>query len=181
MSATSQEIQDIVRKNEYSAGFITDVQSDTVPPGLSEDTIRFISAKKGEPQWLLDWRLKAYARFLKMAEPKWAHVHYAEPNLQSISYYSQPKSMKDGPKSLDEVDPKLLETYKKLGIPLKEQEMLAGVAVDVVFDSVSVATTFREKLKESGVIFCPISEAEREHPELVHKYLGSVVPQGDHN
>ncbi len=179
MSATSQEIQDIVRKNEYSAGFITDVQSDTVPPGLSEDTIRFISAKKGEPQWLLDWRLKAYARFLKMTEPKWAHVHYAEPNLQSISYYSQPKSMKDGPKSLDEVDPKLLETYKKLGIPLKEQEMLAGVAVDVVFDSVSVATTFREKLKESGVIFCPISEAVREHPELVQKYLGSVVPQGD--
>jgi len=179
MSATSQEIQDIVRKNEYSAGFITDVQSDTVPPGLSEDTIRFISAKKGEPQWLLDWRLKAYARFLKMTEPKWAHVHYAEPNLQGISYYSQPKSMKDGPKSLDEVDPKLLETYKKLGIPLKEQEMLAGVAVDVVFDSVSVATTFREKLKESGVIFCPISEAVREHPELVQKYLGSVVPQGD--
>ncbi len=179
MSATSQDIQDIVRKSEYSAGFITDVQSDTVPPGLSEDTIRFISAKKGEPQWLLDWRLKAYARFLKMTEPKWAHVHYAEPDLQGISYYSQPKSMKDGPKSLDEVDPKLLETYKKLGIPLKEQEMLAGVAVDVVFDSVSVATTFREKLKESGVIFCPISEAVREHPELVQKYLGSVVPQGD--
>ncbi|MES2489054.1 MAG: Fe-S cluster assembly protein SufB [Pseudomonadota bacterium] len=179
MSVTSTEIQDIVRKSEYSAGFITDVQSDTVPPGLSEDTIRFISAKKGEPQWLLDWRLKAYARFLKMTEPKWAHVHYAPTDLQSISYYSQPKSMKDGPKSLDEVDPKLLETYKKLGIPLREQEMLAGVAVDVVFDSVSVATTFREKLKESGVIFCPISEAVREHPELIQKYLGSVVPQGD--
>jgi Fe-S cluster assembly protein SufB len=179
MSATSQDIQDIVRKSEYSAGFITDVQSDTVPPGLSEDTIRFISAMKKEPQWLLDWRLKAYARFLKMTEPKWAHVHYAQTDLQSISYYSQPKSMKDGPKSLDEVDPKLLETYKKLGIPLREQEMLAGVAVDVVFDSVSVATTFREKLKESGVIFCPISEAVREHPELVQKYLGSVVPQGD--
>jgi Fe-S cluster assembly protein SufB len=179
MSATSPSIHDLVRKGEYRAGFVTDVASDTVLPGLSEDTIRFISAKKSEPQWLLDWRLKAFARWQKMTEPTWAHVHYPPIDLQAISYYSQPKSMKDGPKSLDEVDPKLLETYKKLGIPLREQEMLAGVAVDVVFDSVSVATTFRAKLKEAGVIFCPISDAVREHPELVQKYLGSVVPQGD--
>jgi Fe-S cluster assembly protein SufB len=179
MSATSQSIQELVGKREYKEGFVTDVASDTVKPGLSEDTIRFISAKKNEPQWLLDWRLKAYARWLKMKQPEWAHVHYPPIDYQAISYYSQPKSMKDGPKSLDEVDPKLLETYKKLGIPLKEQEMLAGVAVDVVFDSVSVATTFRSKLKEAGVIFCPISDAVREYPELVQKYLGSVVPQGD--
>ncbi|TXH04107.1 MAG: Fe-S cluster assembly protein SufB [Nevskiaceae bacterium] len=179
MSTPAQNIQDLVRKGEYRAGFVTDVAADTVPPGLSEDTIRFISAKKNEPQWLLDWRLKAFARFQKMTEPVWAHLHYPPIDLQSISYYSQPKSMKDGPKSLDEVDPQLLETYKKLGIPLKEQEMLAGVAVDVVFDSVSVATTFKQKLKDAGVIFCPISEAVREYPELVQKYLGSVVPQGD--
>jgi Fe-S cluster assembly protein SufB len=179
MSATSQSIQELVGKREYKEGFVTDVASDTVKPGLSEDTIRFISAKKNESQWLLDWRLKAYARWLKMKQPEWAHVHYPPIDYQAISYYSQPKSMKDGPKSLDEVDPKLLETYKKLGIPLKEQEMLAGVAVDVVFDSVSVATTFRSKLKEAGVIFCPISDAVREYPELVQKYLGSVVPQGD--
>ena len=179
MSATTQTVHDLVSKREYKEGFVTDVASDTVKPGLSEDTIRFISAKKNEPQWLLDWRLKAYARWLKMKQPEWAHVHYPQIDYQAISYYSQPKSMKDGPKSLDEVDPKLLETYKKLGIPLKEQEMLAGVAVDVVFDSVSVATTFRSKLKEAGVIFCPISDAVREYPELVQKYLGSVVPQGD--
>ena len=179
MSATTQTVHDLVSKREYKEGFVTDVASDTVKPGLSEDTIRFISAKKNEPQWLLDWRLKAYARWLKMKQPEWAHVNYPPIDYQAISYYSQPKSMKDGPKSLDEVDPKLLETYKKLGIPLKEQEMLAGVAVDVVFDSVSVATTFRSKLKEAGVIFCPISDAVREYPELVQKYLGSVVPQGD--
>ncbi|MGH8541386.1 MAG: Fe-S cluster assembly protein SufB, partial [Stenotrophobium sp.] len=179
MSATPLNIQDLVRKSEYSAGFVTDVASDTVAPGLSEETIRFISAKKNEPQWLLDWRLKAFARWQKMTEPKWAHVHYPRIDYQAISYYSQPKSTKDGPKSLDEIDPKLLETYKKLGIPLREQEILAGVAVDVVFDSVSVATTFRAKLKEAGVIFCPISDAVREYPELVKKYLGTVVPQGD--
>ena len=179
MSATPKELDALLKRREYSAGFSTDVESDTVAPGLSEEVIRFISAKKGEPEWLLDWRLKAYRRWLKMTEPRWAHVHYPKIDYQAISYYSKPKSLKDRPQSLDDVDPKLLETYKKLGIPLREQEMLAGVAVDVVFDSVSVATTFREKLKEAGVIFCPISEAVREHPELVRKYLGTVVPFGD--
>ena len=179
MSATPKELDALLKRREYTAGFSTDVESDTVAPGLSEEVIRFISAKKGEPEWLLDWRLKAYRRWLKMTEPRWAHVHYPKIDYQAISYYSKPKSLKDRPQSLDDVDPKLLETYKKLGIPLREQEMLAGVAVDVVFDSVSVATTFREKLKEAGVIFCPISEAVREHPELVRKYLGTVVPIGD--
>ena len=169
----------MMRRREYSAGFITSIESDTVPPGLSEDVIRMISAKKREPEWMLEFRLKAYRRWLKMEQPTWAHVNYPPIDYQAISYYSQPKSYKEGPKSLDEVDPKLLETYKKLGIPLKEQEMLAGVAVDVVFDSVSVATTFKKKLAEAGVIFCPISEAVHEHPELVKKYLGSVVPFGD--
>ena len=179
----TQDINELVRsRSVYSAGFVTDIEADKVAPGLSEDVIRLISAKKDEPQWLLDFRLKAYRRWLKMEEPRWAHVAYEPVDYQSISYYSQPKSMKDGPKSLDEVDPKLLETYKKLGIPLREQEMLAGVqnvAVDVVFDSVSVATTFKSKLAEAGVIFCPLSEAVKTHPELVQKYLGSVVPFGD--
>jgi Fe-S cluster assembly protein SufB len=180
MDPRQDDIRSLIKSRAaYPAGFVTDLESETVLPGLSEDTIRFISAKKGEPQWLLDWRLKAFARWQKMTEPKWAHVHYPQIDYQAISYYSTPKSLKDRPKSLDEVDPKLLETYTKLGIPLREQEMLAGVAVDMVFDSVSVATTFREKLKEAGVIFCPISEAVREHPELVRKYLGTVVPQGD--
>ena len=180
MATQPQDVRELVKaRGPYAAGFVTDIATDTVAPGLSEDTIRMISARKNEPQWLLDWRLKAYARWLKMDEPTWAHVHYPAINYQAISYYSTPKGLKDRPKSLDEVDPKLLETYKKLGIPLKEQEMLAGVAVDVVFDSVSVATTFKAKLKEAGVIFCPISEAVHDHPELVKKYLGSVVPQGD--
>ena len=183
MSAQSQDINELVRsRHTYSAGFITDIEADKVPPGLSEDVIRLISAKKSEPDWLLEFRLKSYRRWLKMKEPKWAHVQYPPIDYQAISYYSQPKSMKDGPKSLDEVDPKLLETYSKLGIPLKEQEMLAGVqnvAVDVVFDSVSVATTFKSKLAEAGVIFCPLSEAVKTHPELVRQYLGSVVPFGD--
>jgi len=179
MSANTRNLEQMLKRREYAAGFSTDVESDTVPPGLSEDVVRMISAKKQEPEWLLDWRLKAYRRWLKMAEPRWAHVHYPKIDYQAISYYSRPKSLSERPKSLDEVDPKLLETYKKLGIPLREQEMLAGVAVDVVFDSVSVATTFREKLKEAGVIFCPISEAIREHPDLVRKYLGTVVPFGD--
>jgi len=183
MAANPQDITELVRsRSVYSAGFITDIESDKVPPGLSEDVIRLISEKKEEPQWLLDFRLKAYRRWLKMKEPKWAHVEFAPIDYQSISYYSQPKSMKDGPKSLADVDPKLLETYSKLGIPLREQEMLAGVqnvAVDVVFDSVSVATTFKSKLREAGVIFCPLSEAVASHPELVQKYLGSVVPFGD--
>ncbi|HUQ10554.1 MAG TPA: Fe-S cluster assembly protein SufB [Steroidobacteraceae bacterium] len=179
MSSSTHDLDALLKRQTYSAGFTTQLESDTAPPGLSEETIRFISAKKGEPGWLLDWRLRAYQRWQKMTEPKWAHLHYAPIDYQSISYYSAPKSLKDGPKSLDEVDPKLLETYKKLGIPLAEQERLAGVAMDVVFDSVSVATTFKAKLREAGVIFCPISEAVREHPELVRKYLGTVVPQGD--
>ena len=179
MSSSTRDIEALLRKQAYTAGFETALESDTAPPGLSEETIRFISAKKGEPQWLLDWRLKAFARWQKMVQPTWAHVQYPQIDYQAISYYSAPKSLKDRPKSLDEVDPKLIETYKKLGIPLAEQERLAGVAMDVVFDSVSVATTFKEKLREAGVIFCPISEAVREHPELVQKYLGTVVPQGD--
>jgi Fe-S cluster assembly protein SufB len=177
--ATTQELEKMLKTREYRAGFVTDIESDTVPPGLSEDVIRAISAKKGEPQWLLDFRLKAYRRWLKMEMPSWAHLNYPPIDFQAISYYSTPKSMADGPKSLDEVDPKLLETYNKLGIPLEEQKMLAGVAMDVVFDSVSVATTFKEKLAEAGVIFCPISEAVQEYPELVRKYLGTVVPFGD--
>ena len=179
MATQPQDIQELMRRREYSAGFITSIESETIAPGLSEDVVRMISARKQEPEWLLEFRLKAYRRWLKMEQPKWAHVHYPQIDYQAISYYSQPKSHKDGPKSLDEVDPKLLETYKKLGIPLKEQEMLAGVAMDVVFDSVSVATTFRKKLGEAGVIFCSISEAVREYPELVRKYMGSVVPFGD--
>ncbi|MBN4060440.1 Fe-S cluster assembly protein SufB [bacterium AH-315-I20] len=180
--ATNEEIQEDLEKREYDAGFITDIESDTLPPGLNEDTIRHISAKKDEPQWLLDWRLEAYRHWLTMEEPTWAAVDYTPTDYQSISYYSAPKSSDDGPDSLDEVDPKLLETYEKLGIPLREQEFLAGVkniAVDAVFDSVSVATTFKGKLKDAGVIFCPISEAVHEYPELVKQYLGTVVPQGD--
>ncbi|AXQ29019.1 Fe-S cluster assembly protein SufB [Solimonas sp. K1W22B-7] len=183
MSTNTEDIQALVRNRTYSAGFITDVDSETIPPGLNEDVVHAISARKQEPEWLLEFRLKAYRRWLKMTQPTWAHVHYPQIDYQAISYYSAPKSMKDAPKSLDEVDPKLLETYKKLGIPLREQEMLAGVqpqvAVDVVFDSVSVGTTFRKKLAEAGVIFCSISEAVREHPELVRKYLGTVVPFAD--
>jgi Fe-S cluster assembly protein SufB len=166
-------------KQEYAAGFHSNIESDTLPPGLNEDTVRFISAKKGEPQWLLDWRLKAFRAWLEMDEPTWAHVHYPEIDFQAISYFSAPKSMADKPQSLDEVDPELIATYNKLGIPLHEQEMLAGVAVDAVFDSVSVVTTYRAKLEEAGVIFCPISEAVHRCPELIQKYLGSVVPQKD--
>jgi len=164
---------------EYEAGFITDIESDTLPPGLNEDVVRHISAKKDEPEWLLNWRLEAFRHWQTMTEPHWPNVSYTPTDYQSISYYSAPKSQADGPKSLDEVDPKLLETYAKLGIPLREQEFLAGVAVDAVFDSVSVATTFKGKLKDVGVIFCPISEAVRDYPELVQQYLGTVVPTGD--
>ncbi|GAA5125642.1 Fe-S cluster assembly protein SufB [Alloalcanivorax gelatiniphagus] len=170
---------DRVIRSEYEAGFTTLVESDTLPPGLNEDVIRVISAKKDEPEWLLEWRLEAYRHWQTMQEPDWAHVSYPPVDLNAISYYSAPKSMEDRPQSLDEVDPELLDTYKKLGIPLHEQEMLAGVAVDAVFDSVSVGTTFKAKLAEAGVIFCSISEAVQEHPELVRKYLGSVVPKGD--
>jgi Fe-S cluster assembly protein SufB len=164
---------------EYKAGFVTDIEAESVPPGLSEDVIRLISTKKNEPQWLLDWRLKAFRHWLTMKEPTWQNVHYPPIDYQAIVYYSAPKSNKNAPKSLDEVDPKLLETYEKLGIPLREREKLAGVAVDAVFDSVSVATTFKEKLAQAGVIFSSFSDAVREHPELVKKYLGSVVPYTD--
>ena len=174
-SATIEAIANV----EYRYGFVTDIEADEAPPGLNEDIVRFISAKKNEPEWLLDWRLKAYRVWLKMTEPKWAHVKYTPVDYQSIIYYSAPKTNEDGPKSLDEVDPKLLETYEKLGIPLAERAILAGVAVDAVFDSVSVATTFKKQLAEQGIIFCPISEAVQEHPELVKKYLGSVVPITD--
>ncbi len=163
----------------YKAGFVTDIESDAVPAGLNEDVVRLISEKKSEPEWLLDWRLKALRQWLTMKEPTWQNVHYPPIDYQAIVYYSAPKSRKDAPKSLDEVDPKLLETYEKLGIPLREREKLAGVAVDAVFDSVSVATTFREKLAQVGVIFCSFSEAVQTHPELVKRYLGSVVPYTD--
>jgi Fe-S cluster assembly protein SufB len=175
---TVEQLQEL-QQRKYAYGFVTDIESETAPKGLSEDIVRFISAKKEDPEWLLDWRLKAYRRWLEMPEPEWAKVNFAPIDYQDAYYYSAPKSPEDGPKSLDEVDPKLLETYEKLGIPLREQEMLAGVAVDAVFDSVSVATTFKGKLEEAGVIFCPISEAIRKHPDLVRKYLGSVVPAGD--
>jgi Fe-S cluster assembly protein SufB len=166
-------------EREYEAGFVSDIESETFAPGLDEDVIRRISAMKSEPDWMLEWRLKAFKTWQQMEEPEWAHVDYQKIDFQAISYYSAPKSMADKPKSLDEVDPELLATYEKLGIPLLEHQMLAGVAVDAVFDSVSVVTTFREKLWEAGVIFCPISEAVQEYPELVKKYLGSVVPQRD--
>jgi Fe-S cluster assembly protein SufB len=178
MPTSAQQI-DTLLKREYKAGFITDVETDSVPPGLNEDIIRLISAKKNEPEFMREWRLKAYRHWLTMATPAWAHVHYPPIDYQTIVYYSAPKAGKDGPKSLDEVDPKLLETYEKLGIPLKERELLAGVAVDAVFDSVSVATTFKEKLGSLGIIFCSFSEAVQNHPELVQKYLGSVVPYAD--
>jgi Fe-S cluster assembly protein SufB len=164
---------------QYKAGFVTEIESDSVPPGLSEDIVRLISRMKGEPEFLLEWRLKAFRHWLKMKEPTWQNVHYPPIDYQSIVYYSAPKSQKDGPQSLEDVDPKLLETYEKLGIPLRERGKLAGVAVDAVFDSVSVATTFREQLAKVGVIFCSFSEAVQNHPELVKKYLGSVVPYSD--
>jgi len=174
----SEQIEQALDK-KYEAGFYSEIESDTFESGLDESIIRRISEMKKEPQWMLDWRLKAYETWLKMDEPEWAHVHYPKIDFQAISYYSAPKSMADKPQSLDEVDPELLRTYEKLGIPLHEQEMLAGVAMDVVFDSVSVITTFREKLSEAGVIFCSISEALHKYPELVKKYIGSVVPRAD--
>lgn len=175
----TEEMEKFGQRREYTQGFITDIESDTLPPGLNEDVIAFISNKKGEPQWLLEWRLEAYRLWQTMEAPSWAHLDYPDIDYQAISYFSAPKSKDDAPKSLDDVDPKLLETYEKLGIPLHERAALAGVAVDAVFDSVSVTTTFREKLKEAGVIFCSISEAVREYPERVRQYLGTVVPQGD--
>lgn len=165
--------------DKYKYGFVTDIDADTAPKGLNEEIIRLISAKKGEPEWLLEWRLQAFRFWQKMEEPSWAKLTYDKIDYQDLYYYSAPRQ-KAAPKSLDEVDPELLDTYAKLGIPLKEQEVLAGVvAVDAVFDSVSVATTYRAKLAEKGVIFCSISEAVKEHPDLVRKYLGSVVPYTD--
>lgn len=180
MSATLETIRQVGEATgAYKYGFITDIEVDKAPKGLDEGIVRFISAKKNEPEWMLEWRLKAYRHWQKMTAPDWAKVDFPPIDYQDIHYYAAPKATGDGPKSLDEVDPELLRTYEKLGIPLREQEMLAGVAVDAVFDSVSVATTFRDKLAESGVIFCSISEAIQEHPELVKKYIGSVVPRGD--
>jgi len=178
MSASAQEIESLISQ-DYKQGFVTEVEADTFPPGLDEDVIRRLSQVKNEPEFMLDFRLKAFRHWLTMKSPDWAQVKIEPIDYQAISYYSAPKSKKTGPKSLDEVDPEVLAAYKKLGIPLDEQERLAGIAVDAVFDSVSVATTFKGKLKEAGVIFCPISEAIREHPDLVKQYLGSVVPTGD--
>src|SRR5207247_3178418 len=189
MPAVQETIERVrhIDVDQYKYGFVTDIESEKAPKGLSEDTVRFISAKKDEPEWMLAWRLDAYRRWLTMREPRWARVDYPQIDYQDMYYYAAPKR-KAGPKSLDEIDPEILETYAKLGIPLREQEILAGVqrdgtssrvAVDAVFDSVSVATTFKEELKKAGVIFMPISEALREHPELVRKYLGSVVPVSD--
>jgi Fe-S cluster assembly protein SufB len=180
MAAVPETVETVgnVGAEKYKYGFTTDIESEKAPKGLNEDTIRFISAKKGEPEWMLEWRLQAFRRWLQMEEPKWAKVSYPPIDFQDAYYYAAPKQEAKYA-SLDEVDPKLLDTYKKLGIPLAEQEILAGVAVDAVFDSVSVVTTFRAKLMEAGVIFCPFSEAVREYPELVRKYLGSVVPYSD--
>ncbi|BCM94346.1 FeS cluster assembly protein SufB [Abditibacteriota bacterium] len=177
MSTETQTIEALASQ-EYKAGFVTDIESESLPRGLSEDVVRVISAKKGEPQWLLEWRLKAYRHWLTLEEPHWLNAHYPELDYQNIIYYSAPKP-KEKLASLDEVDPALLETFNKLGIPLGEQKLLANVAVDAVFDSVSVATTFKGKLSELGIIFCSFSEAVREHPDLVKKYLGSVVPYTD--
>ncbi len=179
MSATVETIQAVEEATgKYKYGFVTDIESDLAPKGLNEDIIRFISAKKDEPDWMLDWRLKAYRYWLKMTPPDWAKLQIEPIDYQAIHYYAAPKQKKQLA-SLDEVDPQLLETYEKLGIPLNEQKMLAGVAVDAVFDSVSVATTFREELAEAGVIFCPISEAIHDYPDLIRKYMGSVVPVSD--
>jgi Fe-S cluster assembly protein SufB len=178
MSTASETIETFV-KQEYKYGFVTDIEADSAPVGLDEGTVRFISAKKGEPEWMLEWRLKAFRHWLTLSSPTWPKVHYPPVDFQSICYYSAPKKKGDGPKSLAEVDPKLLETYEKLGIPLREQGRLAGVAMDAVFDSVSVGTTFKEALAEKGIIFCSMSEAVKDHPELVKKYIGSVVPYTD--
>ena len=178
MAALRETKQTVAQLEKYKYGFVTDIEMERAPKGLDESVVRFISAKKNEPDWMREWRLAAFRRWQEMTEPRWARVHYAKIDYQDASYYAAPKQTAK-PASLDEVDPKLLETYDKLGIPLHEQKLLAGVAVDAVFDSVSVATTFKAKLAEAGVIFCPISEAIREHPELVRKYLGSVVPVSD--
>ena len=172
--------KDNFKQDKYKYGFVTDIESEKIPKGLNEDIVKLISKKKEEPEWMLEWRLKAFERLQHMSPPKWVKAKFDDIDFQDLYYYASPKNFKEKPKSLDEVDPKLLETYEKLGIPLKEQKVLAGVAVDAVFDSVSVATTFKDKLDEIGVIFCPISEAIKKHPELVKKYLGSVIPVTDH-
>src|SRR5215468_1606560 len=178
MSETSDQLEKLIARG-YQHGFVTDIESDTVPPGLDEDVVRMISRKKQEPAFLTEWRLKALRHWLTMKEPHWAHVKISPIDYQSISYYSAPKRKTDGPKSLEEVDPKLLETYEKLGVPLHERARLAGVAVDAVFDSVSVATTFKDRLAAAGVVFCPFSEAVQTHPHLIEQYLGTVVPHAD--
>ena len=175
--ANNQKVIDSNLEKDYQYGFVTDIESETIPPGLNEDVIKTISRKKNEPKWLLDWRIKAYRHWQKKRDPNWANIKYPEIDYQSISYFSEPKKKKLS--SLDEVDPQLLETYNKLGIPLEEQKMLSGVAVDAVFDSVSIATTFKEELKKAGVIFCSFSEAVKNHPKLIKKFLGSVVPYTD--
>ena len=178
MPSANETIQELVGQ-EYKYGFVTDIEADAIPRGLNEEVVRTISARKNEPPFMLEWRLRAYRHWLTMKEPAWHNVHYPPIDYQDIIYYAAPKSGKDGPKSLEEVDPELLRTYEKLGISLQEQEVLSGVAVDAVFDSVSVATTFREKLAELGIIFCSFSDAVQNHPELVKQYLGSVVPYTD--
>ena len=167
--------------DKYKYGFVTDIESDHPPKGLSEDIIKFISYKKNEPEWMLEWRLKAFKKWKKMKEPKWANINFPKINYQDIYYYASPKGFEKKPKSLDEIDPKLIDTYNKLGIPLEEQKVLAGVAVDAVFDSVSIATTYKGELEKLGIVFCSISEAIQNHPRLVKKYLGSVIPPGDHS
>ena len=178
MPTSTKQLDELISR-EYRHGFYTTLETDTVPRGLSEDIVRMISALKHEPEFMLEWRLKAYRHWLTMTEPQWANLHHPAIDYQDIYYYSAPKSEKDGPRSLSDIDPELLRTYEKLGIPLKEREMLAGVAVDAVFDSVSVATTFKAKLAELGIIFCPFSEAVQQHPDLVRQYLGTVVPYTD--
>ena len=181
MNSETLDTLDTYSKNKYKYGFITDIDNEKPNKGLNENTIKFISLKKNEPEWMLDWRLKAFSKWKKMKEPKWANLSFPEIDYQDIYYYSAPKGFEKKPKDLSEVDPKLIETYNKLGIPLEEQKVLAGVAVDVVFDSVSVATTYKGELEKLGIIFCSIGEAIQKHPDLIKKYLGSVIPPGDHS
>ncbi len=183
MAATQKTIEQVNKlgNNEYKYGFSTDVEEIKPPKGLNEEVVKFISAQKNEPEWMLEWRLKAFKIFHKLPHPNWAKLNIPKIDFQDYYYYSSPKSLADKPKSLDEIDPEILKTYEKLGIPLKEQEILSGVAVDAVFDSVSVATTYKKQLKDLGIIFCSISEAIKEHPELVKKYIGSVIPVTDHS
>ena len=181
MNSETLNTLDTYSKNKYKYGFVTDIDNEKPKKGLDEDTIKFISLKKNEPDWMLEWRLKAFSKWKKMKEPKWANLNFPQIDYQDIYYYSAPKGFEKKPKDLSEVDPKLIETYNKLGIPLEEQKVLAGVAVDVVFDSVSVATTYKGELEKLGIIFCSIGEAIQKHPDLIKKYLGSVIPAGDHS